>query len=292
MIKIITFVILLFPLLIIAKENPSEILKFGNSLFQEEDYYRAITEYKRFLYLYPNTPQTHPIEYQIGFSYLKGKKWDAALPYFQKLAAELPKTSTGESAFFSIAQTYFLSQKYDAAVQEWNEFLNQYPKSHFKDFAHYQKGWAYFLQEKNTKAQTELSQIKTISLKEKSSSLSTEISHWDNLPYRSPLLAGLFSTVLPGAGQWYDGRFWDGASALIVNSMFGYGMYATWRDEHYVAFGILTFIASGFYGGNIFSAVSSAYKFNQNAKESTWTQIQKKYGVDIDWNGSSLTFKF
>ena len=122
--------------------------------------------------------------------------------------------------------------------------------------------------------------------------LSQEINHWEDLPYRSPFLAGMFSAVLPGSGQWVNGRFWDGAAALTINSMFAYGIYATLDKEYYVPAGILIFFGAGFYGANIFSAISSAHKFNRTIKENQWQLLKSKYSLDIDWNGSSLTIRF
>ncbi|MBI3019042.1 MAG: tetratricopeptide repeat protein [Deltaproteobacteria bacterium] len=265
-------------------------MRFGNSLYKEEDYYRAITEYKRFLHFFPHHPKATQVTFQIGFSYLKGKKWDAALPYFQKLS--LSQTHVKEEASFAIAQTYFLSENRSSAIKEWSQFLEIFPKSSWADPSFYQKGWAYFLQEKNKEAQQELSQIKNTKLKMKAELLSQEINHWDTLPTRSPFLAGLFSAILPGSGQWVDGRFWDGAAALTINGMFAYGIYATLDKEYYVPAGILIFFGAGFYGANIFSAVSSAHKFNRAVKDNQWQRLKAKYGLDIDWNGYSLTVRF
>ena len=280
----------------LAVESPEEILRFGNSLYKEEDYYRAITEYKRFLHFYPTHPKAKAVTFQIGFSYLKGKKWDAALPIFQKLSSIPPETpldtSLGEEAHFMTAQTYFLWGNLSSAIQEWNQFLDSYPKSALKSAATYQKSWSYFLQEKNEEAQKELSRIEDAKLKIKAAPFSQEISRWDALPYRSPFLAGLFSAILPGSGQWYDGRFWDGAAALVINGMFAYGIYATLDKHYYTPAGILIFIGSGFYGGNIFSAVSSAHKFNRNAKETQWQILKTKYSLDVEWTGSALTLRF
>jgi len=287
---IFIFLFLLMPLLH-AAESPEEILRFGNALYQEEDYYRAITEYKRFLHFYPTHPKKNHIHFQIGFSYLKGKKREAALPYFQKLSM-LSKTKIGEEASFMIAQTYFLSENRSSAIKEWDQFLETFPKSSWTNPSFYQKGWAYFLKEKNKEAQKELSHIEDPKLKTKAQLLSQEISHWESLPYRSAFLAGTLSAVLPGLGQWYDGRFWDGAAALMINSMFAYGIYATLDKEYYVPAGILIFFGAGFYGANIFSAVSSAHKFNRTIKENQWQLLKSKYSLDVDWNGSSLTVRF
>ncbi len=274
-----------------AAESPEEILRFGNSLYEEEDYYRAITEYKRFLYFYPTHPKANAVNFQIGFSYLKGKKWDAALPTFQKLSS-LFKTNIGQEASFMVAQTYFLSENMSSAIKEWDQFLESFPKSSWTTPGFYQKGWAYFLKEKNKEAQAELSKIKNTKLKMKAKLLSEEISHWKSLPHRSPFLAGTLSALLPGLGQWYDGRFWDGAAALTINGMFAYGIYATLDKKYYVPAGILIFFGTGFYGANIFSAVSSAHKFNRTIKENQWQRLKSKYSLEFDWNGSSLTVRF
>src|SRR3989338_6406865 len=257
--QIINFQLLLFTLVsssfpTYAAESPEEIFRFGNHLYQEEDYYRAITEYKRFLHFYPTHPKAPQVAFQIGFSYLKGKKWEAALPTFQKLS--LSQTRLKEDAAFAIAQTYFLSGNHSSAIKEWDQFLESSPKNSWSNISLYQKGWAYFLQEKNEEAQQELAKIKNTKLKMKAELLSQEINHWEDLPYRSPFLAGMFSAVLPGSGQWVNGRFWDGAAALTINSMFAYGIYATLDKEYYVPAGILIFFGAGFYGANIFSSIS------------------------------------
>ncbi len=166
--------------------------------------------------------------------------------------------------------------------------MKQFPKSKFVDAARYQKAWTYFLKEDLINAKAGLNETHS----ERAKSLLSELDRWDGLPHRSPFLAGLMSAALPGLGQWYDGRFWDGAAALVVNGMFGYGLYRTWKNEYYPTFGILAFIASGFYGGNIFSAVSSAHKYNKNVKESEWMRLQKKYGLNMEWNGQSLILHF
>ena len=284
MMRFIFFVFLL-TLPLEATQRPKGILGFGNALFKEQDYYRAITEYKRFLHMYPTHPQKNAVEFQMGYSYLKGQKPDAALPYFQKLATQFPLKRIGQDAQFALAQTLFESKQYDFAIGEWRTFQTQFPKHPLSDAAAYQMAWAYFLQEKIQEAKQEL-----ISNRHpKTLAFSQEINQWQNLPSRPPFLAGTFSAMLPGLGQWYVGRFWDGMAALVVNGMFGYGIYRTWVNEYYVSFGILTFLASGFYGGNIYSAVNSAHKYNQNIKNTNWQRLQNQYGLNLNWTGTALT---
>src|SRR5687767_7733329 len=47
-----------------------QVLAFADALFNEGDYYRAITEYKRFLFLVPADARAGRVQLQVGRSYL------------------------------------------------------------------------------------------------------------------------------------------------------------------------------------------------------------------------------
>ncbi|MBI4040749.1 MAG: hypothetical protein HY390_02660 [Deltaproteobacteria bacterium] len=259
----------------------NELLGFAQTLYQEQDYYRAISEFKRFLFLYPKDARAPAATFSIGYSYLKGEKWLAAQPYFEKLIHSYSSQKIGQEAKFSLGQLYFLSKQYEYALEEWAHHPFQYP-------ALYQRAWVFFLQHKQDAALEALDALKTSSYQPIGQAFSNEIKKWKELPFKSPWLAGGLSAILPGAGQWYTGHYWDGISALAVNSAFAYGIYATIRHQYYVAFGILTLVGSGFYGGNIFSAIASAHKFNRNVQETHQANLIQKYGLTVDWTGSSL----
>lgn len=291
--KLIVIFLLLLSSNAFTEQNIT-IKQFADSLFREEDYYRAITEYKRFLFLYPKHPKSDETKFLIGFSYFKGEKWDAALRYFSAFSEK--QTRFSDMAEFLIGQTHFLANRHPIARAQWQEFLEKYPKSQFADAAHYQRGWSFFLEEELEKSKEAFKKVTAIvspiASKEHAGKMIEEIDRWGDHPSRSPLLAGIMSAILPGSGQWYTGRFWDGFSALILNGIFIYGIYASFDAELYAASGILAFFGTGFYGGNIFSAVSGAYKFNRNVKESQWQRLKSQHGLDFDWSGSHLTLRF
>ena len=87
---------------------------------------------------------------------------------------------------------------------------------------------------------------------------------WE-IPHRSPRWAGVFSAVLPGAGQFYSGRARDGASALVVNGLLGALNWQLIQRELWVGVGFMGFVQLSFYGGNILAAANSAHKFNAAA---------------------------
>jgi TM2 domain-containing membrane protein YozV len=79
---------------------------------------------------------------------------------------------------------------------------------------------------------------------------------------KDPALAGLLAAVVPGAGHLYCERPGDGGIAFVFTGVFAWATVEAFQQDH-EAVGIgLGFIALSFYGGNIFSAVNVAHKYN------------------------------
>jgi putative membrane protein insertion efficiency factor len=86
------------------------------------------------------------------------------------------------------------------------------------------------------------------------------------IPRRSPVLASVLSTVLPGSGQVYSGRLRDGLRHLLFNSLLWYQVYRLAEDENYTATYLVTSLALPFYVGNILGARQSADGFNRSRR--------------------------
>ena len=108
-----------------------------------------------------------------------------------------------------------------------------------------------------------------------------ELVELEALPSKSRAVAGILSAVVPGAGQCYAGRCLDGASALLVNGALGGLTAAAFINKERVLGGILGFVESWFYLGNIYGARSAAYKHNQQSKASIMEGIARHVRFDI-----------
>ncbi len=97
--------------------------------------------------------------------------------------------------------------------------------------------------------------------------LVAEVEGWAPLPRRSPALAGLMSAALPGAGQAWVGRWAEAGSALLVNGLLVASGVELYRREQWFGLGAVGLLGVGFYGGNVFSAVHGARRFNRLAWE-------------------------
>ncbi|MDD4737561.1 MAG: hypothetical protein PHP44_15790 [Kiritimatiellae bacterium] len=73
--------------LAVGTGEADEVLGFADHLFEQTDYYRAITEYERYLFFMPESPRAPWVRYRIAESYLRGEQYEEAMLRFGKLAA-------------------------------------------------------------------------------------------------------------------------------------------------------------------------------------------------------------
>ena len=82
---------------------------------------------------------------------------------------------------------------------------------------------------------------------------------------KSPLLAGVLSAVLPGAGHLYAGNYTNAFGAFLLNAVFGsLTGYSVYRKQWGYA-ALFGFIEAGWYTGNIVSAYQEAGYRNAKA---------------------------
>ncbi len=101
------------------------------------------------------------------------------------------------------------------------------------------------------------------------------------VPQKSPGMAGVLAAVLPGAGHLYCERYRDAAIAFLLNGAFIWGIVESFEHDNYVVGGILTFFELGWYSGNIYSAVSSAHKYNQKRMQEYLNFLEKGSDLSI-----------
>ena len=56
-----------------------QVLEFADYLFSQQEYFRAIGEYERFLFLYPDNLQAPDAALRIVQCYFRGKRWQQAV---------------------------------------------------------------------------------------------------------------------------------------------------------------------------------------------------------------------
>ncbi len=107
------------------------------------------------------------------------------------------------------------------------------------------------------------------------------LDEFDEIPSKSPVLAGAMSTILPGSGYAYSGEIKEGLAAFLVNGLLGWGIYSLFANNN-TGSGILTSMVSlPFYLGNIVGSINSAQLYNNKHKEMYYSDFRSSIGIDF-----------
>lgn len=240
-------------------------MALGRAFMAEQDYYRAITEYKKLHILFPDSAYLAEAHYQIGMAYYLGKDYAAAIKSFVKVRQNY------DAAFYSSAA--FHEGLCYTRLGRLGEAELAFERSRFFDAKHpaavdAQLALALNALEKNDPAGCR-SDLENFLLEypedDRAAAVQSSLGllgQYEAHPKKSPVAAGILSAVLPGAGQVYAEHYRDGAMAFVVNGLFIAGTIIAIDDENYPAAAIVGGIGLPFYVGNIYGAANSARKWN------------------------------
>ena len=261
--------------------NPESQFQFAEQYFEKGEYYRAIGEYERFIYFFPTSPKVEFARYMIGLSFLRGEKYEQAIQTFQALIDEYQTTGYAFKSYLSTGQAYVLLGCYDAALTSLNNLTTIAPDQEIRDEAYYQKGWVYLEMGLWHKARESFDKISSQSRKQYNiRELSNEIDTRTPLKKKSPTVAGVLA-IIPGAGHLYCNRKRDALISFLLNGAMIYAAYEAFDHDLDALGGIITFFELGFYGGNIYSAVSSTHKYNRDAKNRLIWYLKEQTGISL-----------
>lgn len=260
--------------------SPQKMISFADRLFEQGDYYRAITEYERVIFYYPSQDLAKTSRYQIALCYLKGSRPVEAITRLRKLVNDYPGEEIGKRSLFMIGEAYSEKSDYQQAIDVFERFLNTYPADPKAEEAQIKIGWSYLRQGNWEQASEEFKKISPGSpLHGQAEGLAEESKNYPDIPDKSPYLAGGLSAVLPGAGQLYLGRPRDAGISFLLNGIFIWGTVEAFRNNNDVTAGILFFFESGWYLGNVYNAISGAHKYNRDARREFLDRLSNQYAL-------------
>jgi len=252
---------------------------FAEALLREGDYYRAITEYKRRMFLYPQD-STYCLM-QIARAYCRSAKYQSAVEY-ASLALERPDLSAQQrsDANLTVGLCYM---GLHLPILSW-QYFNAAGTLDTVGVNALCMGWLLATEGKWKVAHAVFQQVARAhvgdTLGSSALKLSTLASQGPYLPHKSPAIAVALSTVLPGAGQMYGGHGYDALQAFLMTSSFAFASYGVYRYERepgrhlrytYLAVGI----TSLFHAANILSAQRTASYYNWRQRNDHLIRIQE-----------------
>ncbi|MFH0926317.1 MAG: outer membrane protein assembly factor BamD [bacterium] len=253
----------------LSVDDSKKLLEFADSFFIEEEYYRAITEYKRFIFYFPQHPDVPRVEYQVGLAFLNGERWEEAVGAFKMVVAKYPFSPIGEQARLNIGQTYYKMGDYENAIEAFKNFIVTSKNPNLISKVEYLLGCSY-IQIKQWEAAygifCEIAQSKG-EYSFSAQYIKKQMEERDKLSYKSPTVAGVLSGVLPGAGQLYDQRPMDAITSLLINGLFAWGAIESFNHDLDAVGGLLLFFETGWYTANIYGAVQGAKKYNEREEK-------------------------
>ena len=260
----------------LATEN--EQLGFAQHLFDQQEYYRAITEYERFLYLYPESDQAGLAKYQIAQCYFSGQQYEPALTRFEALRAEEAGSVLGLQAVFRTADSYYELGQYEHVILSLKQLNHYQDQPAAQEAGNVYAGVCYLRLADPNLASNSFSRVsKTSKNHAHTLFLQQAIDRYRDLPQKTPWLAGTLSAVLPGAGQLYNGRPGDAFISFALNGVLLWATIESFDNDQYVAGSLLGAIELGWYAGNIYNAVSGSHKFNNRYKQSFFEKLDMDF---------------
>lgn len=266
--------------------SPENILKFGDHLFQEGDYKRAIGEYERYLFFADDGDGRDWATYRIGLSYEMIGEYERALSFYKRL--------NDQEALYRMGCVYFKMGDFAGSLDVLRRLEGAEGVS---ERAICLEGAGLMMLGRADRARSILMPILSSKSKDVASvagKLLKLMPQMESRPGKSPLLAAFLSALLPGAGKIYSGRKYDGLYSLLVVG-FSAGMAYDGFKDNGIRSGkgwLFGGAALFFYLGNIYGSAIAAGEFNAGESKRLREEIFGAVGPLLgDFLGDFHAFK-
>lgn len=234
---------------IFAQTNPLKTARnirlFADYLYCEQDYLRAAEEYKKLL----NTFTSDTILYKTAKCYSIIGDYDEAEKFFSRIDSS---SIFLNNAIRELGKIYYLSK--DELSLNKISGKNEFAMSDLIKLK-------IALMLGSNKINYNLTEL----LPENDSDFEVFnklMYERQNPDYKSELIAGILSAIIPGSGKIYTEEYGDGITSFILTGLFSYLAYDNFRHQHKFRGYLFSTITAGFYLGNVYGSVASAQIFN------------------------------
>jgi len=266
----------------IASPDENSQILYAEKLFEDSLYEPAIVEFKRFIFYNHESNLIDYAYYRIGHSFYNQKKYDDARRFFRRVEVEFPESPLKFDTKIMIAKSYFRENKYPSTRNELQQILTMdLNDRQLRLVSRYLQGWCYLYEKSWYLAIVEFRRVNQQEPNTELGKLSKELADLTlsgtQIPKKSPSFAKLISRFIPGSGQIYAGKFFNGLGSMLINGTFFYLLFDSIYDRRYVdAFGIYM-VGSRFYYGNVYNAEKFAIEYNQRIDEQLINSAMNKH---------------
>lgn len=258
-----------------------ETMQFADHLFLDGDWYRSITEYRRFLFQVKGRGTEAPrAALAIGEALMRGEQWDAAGRQLDGVAQRTSAPRQRWTALFGSGRAYLLDQRPELAKPRLRLLAeDESVPLALRSEAKWLLAWGHFDAGEIDEAYKYFSEIANDGgdHAEAASGAAQALLSKDQIDTKDPIIAGALS-IIPGFGHFYLGRWGVGVTSLAWNGLFLAAAIHAWITGQWGIALVLTLFEVGWYAGGIFGAVAGAVRYNRDSERNWRDEILANYG--------------
>lgn len=253
---------------IFSQDSFQQQFDLAKKLFDEENYFDTVTEFKRLLFFDDTGKYSYEANKLIGLSYKQGAKFSDAIHYFS-LAEK--NASTEDEVFESkieIIKVNILRRTTSRALTLLDDLRIDKRFNNRMDDINYWSGWTYIFTDEWEKASSSFNGHNPKLL---------AFCDSVNGDFYNVTLAKTLS-IIPGVGQFYTGEYVSGLISIGWNVLWGYLTINAFAEDR-VFDGIMvgTLLWWRFYSGNLQNAEKFARQKNLEKTNSALRYLQNNY---------------
>jgi len=235
---------------------------FGNYLFCEKDYLRAIDEFNVVL----KEEWNDSLQFKVATSYYRMNEFNQAYIEFNKVHfnSEVYKQSQYEKlrSLFKSKMYSFMRSEIEKSTS--NRSLNSLEILRLRN--------STLLLEKNRLPPK--SNFISVFEKDDKNKLA-EFYNWKlNPPYKSSTKAAIMSAIIPGSGKIYANEVGDGITAFLLTGLFTYLAVDKFQNNQNASAWLYTSIAAFFYAGNVYGSATAVQNYNAGIKYNFESEVK------------------
>jgi hypothetical protein len=250
---------------------------FVNKLFADGKYFDCIAETRRLINQDITAEEKNNFNYFLESNYFLGGQYKTVIFNINKK----PYASEYIPYVFLLSQSYSRLNNNKAAYDELKNIKYHDVGEQYRDDLFLRKieimlsGSRYDDIVKEIEVYKEYTAVSIENVK-------LDIMKYKEINYRSKWLSVSLSSVVPGSGQVYSGRYLDGVISLLSVACTSYGAWYFNKSGDMPLSMTSGFFAALFYCGNIYGAYNSAERSGIDADQKFRSEFTRKYIPDYN----------